>query len=384
MYSNFLNIQKSKNFKQMNKLILTIGGVLILLSACQNKEQVPQYKITGNIENIDDTHIYLARLKGNDAEYLDTAQLVSGKFEMTGRLEAPEVLYILIADEDHYVKAFLSNDNINITADFDSLKNFEINGAIYQTELDQFNESLKPLNDQKEEVYNEYKVAQENEDQAQMDKYDAMWEELDLEEKNAIINYGIINPMSPVAPYLVRRKIYVFDLEDLEEMDPVYDASLNNSPYLIYLRERIAGLKLVAVGINYTDFAMVDTSGNEISISDQDGKYRLVDFWASWCGPCRDENPNLVNVHNKYKDSNFTIIGVSFDKKGDRWKKAIVDDELNWAQMSDLKGWGSAAGKIYMINSIPSNVLIDPAGVIIAKNLRGTALRTKLAELLGE
>ena len=368
----------------MKKITLIAGAALMIFNACQNKEQVPQYNISGSIENIDDTNIYLARLKGNDAEYLDTAQLVTGKFEMTGSLDEPENLYILVGDEEHYFNAFFSNDKIMITANYDSLKNADIKGAPYQTELDQFEESLKPLNDQKEGVFKGYKEAQKNEDQAEMDKYDAMWDELDEEEKNAIVNYGIINPMSPVAPYLVRRKIYVFDLDDLEKMDTVYDASLNNSPYLIYLRERIAGLKLVAVGKHYTDFAMPDTNENEISISDQNGLYRLVDFWASWCGPCRDENPNLVNMYNKYKDSNFTIIGVSFDTKGDRWKKAIVDDELNWAQMSDLKGWGSAAGKIYMINSIPSNILIDPDGTIIEKNLRGEALRTKLAELFGE
>lgn len=368
----------------MQKLIMTIGAAIILLSACQNKEQVPQYKISGTIDNIDDTNIYLTRLSNNDAEYLDTAQLFAGKFEMTGSLDVPENLYILIGDEEHYFNAFLSNDNIKITADYDSLKNADVNGAPYQDELNAYKESLKPLNDQKDEVYKGYKDAQKNEDQALMDEYDAKWEALDEKEKEMLVSYVKGHPKSPISPYLVRRKIYVFDLEDLEEMDPVYDASLNNSPYLIYLKKRIVGLKLVAVGKTYTDFAMVDTSGNEISISDQDGKYRLVDFWASWCGPCRDENPNLVNMHNKYKDKNFTIIGVSFDKKGDRWKKAIVDDELNWAQMSDLKGWGSAAGKIYMINSIPSNILIDPDGVIIEKNLRGQELRTKLAELFGE
>lgn len=368
----------------MNKLIMTAGSALILLGACQNQEQVPQYTITGSIENIDDTNIYLTRLKGNDAEYMDTAQLVAGNFEMKGSLDAPENLYILVGDEDHYFNTFLSNDKIIITADYDSLKKAEVKGAPYQDELDAYNASLKPLNEKKDEVYKGFKEAQKNEDQALMDEYDAKWEDLDEKEKEMLVGYVEEHPKSPISPYLVRRKIYFFDLEDLEKMDPNYDVSLNNSPYLTYLRERIVGLKLVATGENYTDFSMVDTSGNEISISDQDGKYRLIDFWASWCGPCRDENPNLVNVHNKYKDSNFTIIGVSFDTKGDRWKKAIVDDELNWAQMSDLNGWGSAAGKIYMINSIPSNILIDPDGVIIEKNLRGEALRNKMAELFGE
>jgi len=368
----------------MKKITLIAGIVLMIFSACQEEKKVQNYTISGRVIDAPGDHVYLARLKGKDAEYLDTAQMVNGKFEMTGSIDVPENLYLLVGDEDHYFSVFLSNDNIEVTADFDSLNQAEISGAPYQAELDRFKESLEPLNKQKDELYEQYKAADKDGDQAEMDKIDVLWEELDAKEKDIYIHYVEANPNSPIAPYNIRRKIYYFELADLEKMDPMYDKSLDNSPYVIYLRERITGLKKVAIGNKYIDFAMVDTSGNEISISDQDGKYRLVDFWASWCGPCRAENPNLVSEYQKYKDKNFTVIGVSFDNNGDKWKKAIVDDNLDWAQMSDLKGWGSEAGKIYMINSIPSNVLIDPDGVIIEKNLRGEKLRKKLAELFGE
>ena len=365
----------------MKKLLLLLSGALFLISSCQTENTVPGYSVKGTIKNTDDVSVYLVRFKGKTPEYIDTAQLANGVFLMEGSLDVPENLYFKFGNEDHFLPVFMSNNKISITADLDSIAGAAIEGAPYQMQIEEYNKSFKLISDKKQEIYDGYKKAESERDQAGMDKYDALWDEMDGQEKALIITYVENHPKSPVSPYLVHRNTYFFDLSDLEDMDGTYDVSLNASPDLIYLRERIAGLKLVAIGNKYSDITMVDTLGNSISISDQDGKYRLVDFWASWCGPCRRENPNIVNLYEKYKDDNFTVIGISFDENGEKWKKAIVDDKLNWAQMSDLKGWGSAAGKVYIINSIPSNVLIDPAGIIIAKNLRGEDLQAKLSEL---
>jgi len=142
-------------------------------------------------------------------------------------------------------------------------------------------------------------------------------------------------------------------------------------------------LSKIALGSNELDFTQNDALGKPVSLSSFKGKYVLIDFWASWCGPCRAENPNVVKAYNKYKDKGFTVLGVSLDGQSTRaaWLKAIDTDGLVWTQVSDLKGWSNEAAKLYDVKSIPQNFLIDPNGVVIGKNLRGEALNAKMAEI---
>jgi peroxiredoxin len=150
------------------------------------------------------------------------------------------------------------------------------------------------------------------------------------------------------------------------------------------LKDRVAKLKLVAIGQIAPDFTMTDTAGNPIKLSDiySKNKYTLIDFWASWCGPCRRENPNVVAVFNDYKAKGFGVFGVSLDSDKAKWEKAIADDKLTWTHVSDLKKWKNEAAALYSVNSIPANLLVDKTGKIIGRNLREEKLREKIVELL--
>ena len=165
---------------------------------------------------------------------------------------------------------------------------------------------------------------------------------------------------------------------------PQIPATYNNDRTIIKIKENVEKMKATAVGQKFTDFEMSDPKGKLVKLSDYAGKGKvvLVDFWASWCGPCRREMPNLVHAYKQFKNKNFEIVGVSLDQNSNAWKESIEKLNLTWPQMSDLKFWDSEGAKLYAVNSIPHTVLIDGNGTIIARGLHGDKLLEKLEEIL--
>ncbi|MFM7838465.1 MAG: peroxiredoxin family protein, partial [Chitinophagaceae bacterium] len=149
------------------------------------------------------------------------------------------------------------------------------------------------------------------------------------------------------------------------------------------LQQQIDDSKVGNVGSKAVPFTQNDTAGNPISLSSFRGKYVLIDFWASWCRPCRMENPNVVNAYQRFKNKNFTVLGVSLDRSRPDWLRAISDDRLTWTHVSDLKFWGNEVAQRYRVQSIPQNFLISPEGIVVAKNLRGGELINRLCAILG-
>ena len=186
----------------------------------------------------------------------------------------------------------------------------------------------------------------------------------------AVINLLQTNVLDKDQYYLT----YLDVAEKLKKEWPTYSQS---KEFISYVDK----MKLTAVGQPAPEISLPTPEGQVIPLSSMKGKYVLVDFWAKWCGPCRQENPNVVRVFQKYKDKGFTVYGVSLDRKREDWLQAIKEDNLTWTHVSDLKYWQSEAAKTYNITGIPFSLLLDPNGVIIAKNLRGAALEQKLAEI---
>jgi len=227
-------------------------------------------------------------------------------------------------------------------------------------------------------------AAKEAHDTVGVKTVEAAYDSVQKAQSTFMKEYILKNGKSVVAAYLAISNAYAYSLEDLKAINKAMDPSVANSAYVKKLAEREIILGKVEPGQPAPEFTLNDTTGNPISLSSLKGKVVLVDFWASWCGPCRAENPNVVAAYKRFSSKGFTVFGVSLDTDKDKWLQAIAKDGLTWPHVSDLIGWDNAAAKQYGVMSIPASYLLDKEGKIIASNLRGEELVKKLEELLGK
>ncbi len=357
-----------------------------MVFACNNQQSGSKdgegFAINGTINGFDSGYVYLHRMGDGRTENVDSMRTQDGKFNFKGKVDFPEMYAISFGDKRHIAMIFLENSNIELVAQYDSLDDIKVKGSKSHDEWSQYEDELSPFDDKIRDLYKQYGEAQKNNDKALMDQLDSTYEPLMAERSKFVENYIVSHNKSAIAPYILKSIYYTMELNELDSIFGLLDSSLEKSKYTQTLKKKIEILKSVAIGKVAPDFTLPDTSGTEVSLKSFRGKYLLVDFWASWCGPCRRENPNNVKLYKKYKNKGFEILGVSLDKKRDNWIKAIKDDGLTWPQVSDLKYWQSEAGKLYGVSSIPYTVLLDKEGVIIAKGLRGEKLDEKVAELI--
>jgi peroxiredoxin len=365
----------------MKKILLILTVAVILVSCGGGNKN--QFTINGDVKGIDSGMVYLQKLETGNWTKLDSTNIKEGKFTFKGNVAAPEMWYLTFSSNQLNVPFFVENSEISLTVYADSIDKSVVNGSETEVIYKNFKGQQRGLDKKMDDLYTDYKKAREANDTALMNKLDAAQNDVDKEIKKLLVDFAKANSKSVVAPFLINRNSWQFELPELEEISATFDTSLRASGYYQSVMARIDVLKRVAIGQPAVDFTMNDSLGNPVTLSSFKGKYLLVDFWASWCRPCRGENPNVVKAYQGYSSKGFDVLGVSFDKDRAKWIKATKDDNLTWIHVSDLKYWGNAAGKLYGINSIPANVLLDKDQKIIAKNLRGEDLQNKLAELLG-
>ena len=354
-----------------------------MFSCTSNEDTRDGFTLNGDLRNLDAEWVYIQAKNDGEWEKVDSSKVDDGKFVLNGKVETPQMHYLQFGRSRKYVAVFVENSAISVSGDMDSIDLVTIAGSNIHDKYTKYSEGLKPFRDSMKELYPKYDLADSLGDEQMKNEIDSIYESVYAEQ----VDYTKViideNKNNALGPYLVSNIYYSDDkLEELEAIMKTFSEQALASIYYLELVTKIDIWKSVAVGQPAINFSQQDTTGTEISLSSFKGKYLLIDFWASWCGPCRVENPNVVALYQEMKDKDFEIIGVSFDTDREKWVNAIKEDGVNWIHVSDLKGWKNAVGATYGVNAIPHTVLLDKEGVIIAKNLRGKDLREKLESIL--
>ncbi|SFE40873.1 Peroxiredoxin [Chitinophaga sp. CF118] len=347
------------------------------------------YTIKGTINGITTGTAYLIH-EWKDKTITDSVKVKDGSFIFTGITPEPLIYTLKISGVKQQKNFFVENKVMTVQADKDSIYKAVVKGSWENDIFNEFyNVKWKIVTQKAGDIYTRLDVANQKGkvklDEVTSKAFDQEFLKLDTLNDSVISEFVKQNTGSVAAASIIQDRFINYPYhERAKELLAIMSDKVKQS---VYGKQIQASLDLdakTAIGVVAPDFSMADTTGKAVKLSDLRGKYVLVDFWASWCGPCRKENPNVVKVYKAYHDKGFEILGVSLDSKKEPWEKAINADGLTWMHVSDLKGWKNTAAEMYGVKSVPSSFLLDKDGKVVAKNLRGEALDQKLAEIFNK
>lgn len=357
---------------------------LIMISTCLPAQE-KSFTVNASVKGAQDgTYLYLQH-KYDDVLYIDSAKVKGGKLSFKGKVREPNMYWFTTKKNANAALIFfIDGGKVEINAHIDSIPNGRVKAGLTQDDYVAAQQVVNDFNTIRSGLIRRHGAYSARGDMQGMQRIiDSAQTEEAAYAKN-IENFIKQHPKSNASAYMIYSA--QFDWPSIAAYDAMYNAlgdKVKKGKFGKLAQSKINSMKGTTIGYPALDFSQPDVNGKMVSLSSYKGKYVLVDFWASWCGPCRKENPHVVEAYEKFKDKGFDILGVSLDDNKGKWLAAIEKDKLTWTHVSDLKGWQNAAGKLYGVQSIPFNLLLDKEGKIVAKGLRGHDLEAKLAELLG-
>ena len=368
----------------MKQAMMGIGTLAMMaLFSCGGSESVTEDKIqiSGKIENAAEGIITLSQLTDNRPKVLDTLALdKNGEFVYELVVTTP-TFYELNIQGQKVVRLALLDEDVNIKYNLSDPASLTIDGSEDTREMLKLEKLMETYQAEINMLNEAYYEAMSKNDAEAIKKIQA--EAMALESKQADRVKEAINSMgdsfaSMAAIGLLNPKT---DFQYIDELIAKLNDAYPGTTSILQVKQQLDEMRSLSIGQPAPEIELPNTDGTLVKLSELKGKYVLIDFWAAWCKPCRQENPNLVRLYNQYKDKGFEVFGVSLDRTKEDWVKAIADDGLTWTQVSDLKYFNSVAAELYQIEAIPATYMLDPEGKIIAKDLRGPSLENKLAEI---